>query len=127
VAKVKEAPLRRGLFELMKSLDAQVARRMQRSPEQREVEGVQKWGPYEVKTEEVAAMVLDAVANNEVQLDSVLILTRCFTKCLKLLVEELGEENLGNLRSAYCLEVFRAIGEDARLGAEMLGSSARLM
>ena len=45
----KTPPLEAGIVQAMQALDRQIARRMERSPGEREEKGVQKWDPFSEK------------------------------------------------------------------------------
>ena len=116
----KGVTLNDGLLAAMKALDNQIARRMQRNPEQKEVHGVQKWEPQAEKVEEVTAFILESFGAQKVDLDSILVLSQAFTKSLYLLSEELGQEGLGELRANYCKSAFEIISRDSSCGSETL-------
>ena len=120
--KSKLPPLEEGLLQAMRALDNQIARRMQRSPAEREEKGVQKWEPYSDKIEEVVALVLNFVGNDAVKIDSLLVLGQAMSKSLYLLVEELGEDGLGAIKSAYCRHALEMIERDASRGGAVLSS-----
>jgi hypothetical protein len=94
-------PLEGGLLQAMRALDNQIARAMERTPAEREVSGVQKWTPYAERVELVSTFLLESFGDEEVKLDSVLILAQAFPKVLAILSDELGREALGKVRSAY--------------------------
>jgi len=125
--KAKPQTLEQGLLRSMRALDNQIARHMERSPGERETLGVQKWEPYGQKVEEMTAVVMQALGTEEIQLDSILVLSQAMSKALKLLVEDLGEEGLGKVRSQYSRLALQSIAEDARLGLLILGARAPLM
>jgi hypothetical protein len=110
--KEKVPGLEQGLVLAMSSLDAQITRAMQRSPEEREIHGTQKHNIFSEKVEKVCSIVLDFVESDESNLDSLLICAQAFTKSLYLLVEELGEQGLGEVRSGYCLSALEKIQRD---------------
>ena len=110
----KSPPLERGLLDAMRSLDRQIEREMQRSPSERDVHGVQKWEPYRKRIERICTFSLNALGDEEVSLDAILVLAQSYAKTLALVVEDLEEEGLGNIRSSYCLEAARMINHDMR-------------
>lgn len=124
--KEKLPPLEQGLLEAMQALDNQIARRMERSPAEREVHGVQKWEPYQTKIEEVTALVMQAFGEESVKLDSLLILTQAFVKSLYLLTEELGVEGLGELRAAYTRTALELMSRDVHYGLSQLGAESQV-
>jgi hypothetical protein len=119
--------LEEGLLQAMNALDSQIARVMERSPAEREVYGVQKWEPYQQKTEQVATFVINSFGSNEAHLDSVLVLSQAFVKALKILSHDLGTEGLGKLRSAYCQSAAERINDDMRQLLQELRGHVELM
>lgn len=117
-------PFAADLISALHALDGQVAREMQRSPAELERHGVQKWEPYAKRVEKTAAVVLDSIGEERCKLDSVLIMAQAMTKGLSLLIEELGVENLGELRSSYCRAAMIAIERDARNALALLRNDA---
>ena len=106
--------LEQGLLGAMKAIDNQIARAMQRTPSERDVHGVQKWEPYNTRIENVTAFLLESMADNEVSLDSLLVLAQAFPKALHLIVNDLGREGLGAVRTSYCGEAVKHIERDAQ-------------
>jgi hypothetical protein len=107
--------LEEGLLQAMKSVDNQIARAMQRSPAEREMHGVQKWEAYESRVESIAAFLLQEVGDTNIGLDSLLVFAQAFSKALRLVCDDLGEEGLGKIRSAYCRDAMEKIGRDAHM------------
>jgi hypothetical protein len=105
--------LEEGLLQAMKAIDNQIARAMQRSPEEREQQGVQKWEPYESRIEHVTAFILNELGEDSVTLDALVVLAQSFTKALRLVSEDLGVDGLGNVRSSYCIDAMQKIQRDA--------------
>jgi len=102
-----------GLLMAMRALDNQVAREWQkRSPAEREIHGVQKWEPIAKRVENLSVFVLDSFADESVGLDSLLILAQTMAKSLQLIVDELGEEGLGEIRRSYCASAAENILRD---------------
>ncbi len=114
--KQKIPPLEHGVITAMRAVDNQVARQMERSPAERDLEGVQKWAPHQQKVEQICALVLEAFGDDEVRFDSVLVTAQAFAKALYLLSEELGEVGLGSVRAGYAREALRNILRDAERG-----------
>ncbi|MBX7138324.1 MAG: hypothetical protein K1X83_10095 [Oligoflexia bacterium] len=123
----KPPPLEEGLTMAMRAIDNQISRAMQRSPQEQQAHGVLKWEPYAERIELVAAHVLNASANQEVELDSVLVLAQSFVKALMLLAEELGSEGMGKVRRSYCLDAAEKIRSDIDRIATALGANPELM
>lgn len=111
--KTQLSKLETALLTAMQSIDMQIAREMQRSPSQREEHGVQKWDAYQKRIENISAFLLNNIANRNLELDSLLVLSQAFAKSLQILVEELGEKGLGIVRSSYCMSAADAIARDA--------------
>lgn len=112
--------LETNLLALLHNLDTQVARAMQRTPAELEEEGLNKQSIYLEKIEKISQIVLSAVADTTNQLDSLLILSQALSKALFLIVEELGQENLGKTRSLYCLQALENIEHDVGRGLNEL-------
>ena len=112
----KLEPLEEGLLLAMRAIDKQIAREMQRSPAELEISGVQKWEPIQKRIELVTSILLGFIGSNKRQLDSLLVLSQASTKALRMFVDELGQENIGEIRSAYLEKAFENISRDAREG-----------
>ena len=106
--------LEQGLIQAMRAIENQVARAMQRSPAEREIHGVQKWEPYNTRVENVTAFLLEEIGENTVSLDALLVLAQAFPKALHLLVNDIGREGLGDVRTSYCLEAMKGVERDAQ-------------
>jgi hypothetical protein len=102
-----------GLLQAMKAIDNQVARALQRSPAEREVEGVSKWEPYESRVENLTAFILNALGDGSVAFDSLIVLGQAFTKALRFAAEDLGTDGLGAVRTMYCKDAMDRIERDA--------------
>lgn len=90
------------LIDFLRSLDNQVAREMQKAPADRREGGALKWEPYQKRVELTTSMLLESLATEEIQLDSLLISYQSFSKALLMYIEELGPEGLGRIRTEYC-------------------------
>lgn len=121
--KLKGLPFQDSLLGALKAIDNQVARQMQRTPAEREESGVQKWSPLTDKIEETTSIILDGFADGYVQLDSLLVLSQSLVKAFYLIVEDVGAEDLGDLRSAYCQDALEKIERDARQGLATFSST----
>ena len=106
--KIKLSILEESLLRALQALDSQVQRAMERTPQQREESGVQKWKPFEERVEKLTGFILDAFGES-IELDSVIILTQTMAKALSMLCEDLGTEGLGDLRSAYVEDTLRVL------------------
>lgn len=124
--KEKLPPLEEGLLRAMQALDNQVSREMQRSPEELEKHGVQKFTPYEKRVELVTSYVLDLLADQVTSLDSLLILSQSMAKALYLFAEELGKDGLGAVRSRYTEVALQNISRDADMGIRGLRTEHEL-
>lgn len=118
--------LEEGLAQALKAIDNQIARAMQRSPAQRELHGVQKWEPYAERVEKIATFLLQEVGDGSIELDSLLVCAQAFAKALQLLCSDLGEEGLGKIRSAYCLDAMEKITRDAQVVIDSLSNGQML-
>lgn len=116
----KRPLLEESLIIAMRAIDNQIAREMQRDPKELERHGVQKWEPYEKRVELITALVLDAIGDQEVQLDSLLVMAQSFAKALHLYCEDIGKGDLGKLRTTYCQNAFKNIEQDAVRGEKTL-------
>ena len=123
----KVTPLEENLRKVLQALDTQVQREMQRSPAQEEVHGVQKWEPYRRRIENLSSFVLNSFADQEITLDSLLILSQATAKSLQLLVDDLGSAGLGEVRRQYCIAAFEALNADAERALAALKSDRTLM
>jgi hypothetical protein len=117
---VKRAPFEENMIRSMAAIDSQIAREMQRTPAKLEAHGVQKWEPYQKRTELLVATVLNALGDQEITLDSVLVLAQAMSKALLLTVEDLGAEGLGKVRSDYCRSAMQNLAHDARRALDAL-------
>jgi hypothetical protein len=102
-----------GLLQAMRAIDNQVARALQRSPAEREVQGVTKWEPYESRVENLTAFILNALGDGAVTFDSLIVLGQAFTKALRFAAEDLGPDGLGAMRTSYCKDAMDSIERDA--------------
>lgn len=124
--KQKLPPLESGLLSALQALDNQVQREMQRSPAEREVQGVQKWEPFQKRIERVSVFLLDSLGEQAVDLDSLIILSQAVTKAMKLAIEDLGQDGLGEMRSSYLAWAMENIARDASDSLTMLGKNTEL-
>ena len=102
------------------ALDAQIARAMQRTPKEREEHGVEKWKPIQERVEKVTEIVLQGFADERCKLDGILVLSEAMVKSLRMLIEELEKEGLGEVRSHYCEVIFSNIEREVRTVKELL-------
>lgn len=110
------------LIDCLKSFDSQIAREMQRSPSQLETHGVQKWTPYQRRIERLSAVLLSSLGEQQIDLDSLIVMSQAFTKSLRLVCQDLEDAGLGRIRAAYCKAAFEEILQDARRGKEVFES-----
>jgi len=111
----------------LQALDSQISREMQRSPAEVELQGVQKWEPYQKRIELVTAMILQALSDEEIGLDGILVLSQAVTKALAFISDDLGPDGLGKMRSAYAESAFDAIETDCAKALRILRSETDLM
>jgi hypothetical protein len=123
----KLPPLEAGILQAMKAVDSQIARAMSRTPSEREAQGVQKWLPLTERVERVCALVMNALGDEEIGLDSVLVFAQAFPKALSLIVDDLGEEGLGKMRASYCVSISESIAGDAERTRVNLKGDVALM
>lgn len=108
-----------GLLVALKAIDQQISRALERSPAERDVHGVQKWQPLSERVEQVSSFIMQSFADREVKLDSLLVCSQAFAKCLQLICTELGSEGLGELRTSYSQVALEAIARDAEIGSQV--------
>ena len=121
-------PLDDGLIAAMQAIDNQIARAVSsRSPAEREEHGVQKWEPMDTRIENVTVLVMNALGENSIQLDSVLVLAQAMLKSLQLVAEDLGEDGLGKVRSGYCRSAGDKMLRTLEKMANALGDDRTLM
>ncbi|NBW39866.1 hypothetical protein EBR25_02565 [bacterium] len=113
--------LEQALSRVLETLDAQVAREMQRTPAEREQRGVLKSEAHKKRSEKVSSHILEGISQGEFGLDGALILAEAIPRCLRILAEELGEDDLGKVRSTYLRELFLELEREAELGQCALG------
>lgn len=124
----KLAPLEAGLLAAMRALDNQITREIEkRTPEELEAKRLEKWEPIDKRVERVSAFVLDHFGDETVKLDSVLVLTQAFAKCLQIICTDLGDEGLGKTRSAYCKHAWKHIERDTEHALRILEKGGELM
>ena len=109
-----------GLLTALRALDKQVAREMQRTPAEEELLGVQKWNPYQKRIENIVSYLLELFADRTITLDSLLILSQALSKTLKVLIQDLGREHLGEIRSSYCAVALQTIEKDCTAALDIL-------
>lgn len=107
---------------MLQAIDNQVARQMQRTPEEREEQGVQKAEPLQSRMEKLVEFILQEFGEQSIGLDGILVASEAFPKALRMIVEELGEDGLGEMRSRYCRKVFEAIERDVLRTVQEIGS-----
>lgn len=113
-----------GLLQAMKAIDNQIARALQRTPSERELQGVQKWEPYESRIEHVTAFLLNQLGDGEIAFDSLIVFAQAFTKALRFAAEDLGPDGLGSMRTEYCRDAMQKIERDAgKALVEMCGDA----
>ncbi len=119
--------LEAGLITAMQALDNQIARSVERTPEQREEHGVQKWEPMAQRVEQICVLLINALGDEEIRLDSVVVLAQALSKALFMIVDDLEGVDLGQVRTAYCLDALENILNDAERAKKLLKGEAELM
>jgi hypothetical protein len=126
----KEQPVRSHYEELllraMRAIDNQIAREMQRTPAELEEQGVKKWEPMEKRAELTVSTVLDSLGENEIQVESVLVIAQALCKVILLVSEDLGADGLGKVRAEYFREAIKKIARDMQHGEKALQESDAL-
>lgn len=124
----KLTPLEEGLLTAMRALDNQIMKEVgKRSPADLETRGVQKWEPYQTRVERVCSFVLDALGTEQLKLDSLLVMSQAMVKTLELVVDELGPDGLGQIRTGYCTSALEQITKDAERGLQAIKGGPGLM
>ncbi|MCB0321811.1 MAG: hypothetical protein KDD60_12865 [Bdellovibrionales bacterium] len=118
--KPKAPPLESGLKSALKALDSQIAREMLRTPDERSEHGVLKFEPYSKRVEDVTALLLQGMADQQLELDGILVLAQALAKTLHLWSIELSAEGLGAVRTEYCITAAEGIKRDAERCLEEL-------
>lgn len=122
----KLTPLDEGLLRALRAIDSQVAREMQRTPAELEKLGVQKWEPFNKRIENIAAFLIDNISEQNIQLDSLLVLSQALAKVLKIFSEDLGEDGLGKIRTAYMRWALENLSRDSYEALRALGAEGQL-
>lgn len=123
-SKKKVSPLEDGLLSMLKALDSQIARELQRTPQQREEFGVTKWEPMRKRVEIVTSTLVAELGNQSYSLEALCVLAQASAKALVLLAEDLGPDGLGEIRAAYIADTFDKITNDLRRGSKEVNRSA---
>ena len=110
-------PLFDGVHRSLRAVDSQIAREMQRTPAEREVHGVTKWSPMSKRVELLSAFFLDhigdpALSEDAFSFEALLVMAQSTVKALSLIVQDLGEVNLGDLRSTYARDALNTMQFD---------------
>jgi len=110
-------PLFDGVHRSLRAVDSQIAREMQRTPAEREVHGVTKWSPMSKRVELLSAFFLDhigdpALSDDAFSFEALLVMAQSTVKALSLIVQDLGEVNLGDLRSTYARDALNTMQFD---------------
>jgi hypothetical protein len=118
-------PLEDGLLRALRAIDNQILREIQRDAKGREAHGVGKDDAIERRVELLSTWLLDCFGEDAAKLESLLVLSRAFTKSVSLIAQDLGRDGLGAVRARYCLQTFEDLERDVRLGEEGLGEGSR--
>jgi hypothetical protein len=129
---VVREPLFDGVHRSLRAIDSQIAREMQRTPTQSEMHGVTKWAPMSKRVELLSAFFLDhlgdaAESADAFSFESLLVMAQSTVKALSLIVRDLGEADLGEIRSSYArdalstmqFDVERALVEVSQTGKDL--------
>ena len=121
-----------GVHRSLRAVDSQIAREMQRTPSEREAHGVTKWQPMSKRVELLSAFFLDhigdsAFSEDAFSFEALLVMAQSTVKALSLVVQDLGEDGLGDLRSKYArdalhtmqFDVERALSEISQVGKDL--------
>ena len=109
------------IVRFMQLLDSQVARDLQRRPEEREQHGAfDKNKPISDRVEILVGHFLEQFGSGDIKLDSLLISAESFTTALRIIVEELGKDGLGKKRSEYVENFLSSAQRDYLLTKEIL-------
>lgn len=115
-------PLEEGLLRALKALDNQVAREwQQRGAGEREIQGVSRTEAIDKRVESLTSYLIELFGDEEVGLESLMILGQSACKALSLLADELGPEGLGQVRSSHLIRAAGFIDRDIRRIDEELG------
>lgn len=123
----KKSVLEEGLINALRAIDNQVAREMQRSPAQLEAHGVQKWEPYQSRIESIAALLIDNINAGEIQLDSLIVMSQAVVKAMEIILSDLGQDGLGEVRTHYCRAAMEFITVSAESAKQQLGLKREIM
>ena len=111
----------------MRSLSSQISKEVQRrTPEEREAHGVQNWAPIQDRVESVTSIVLNALGEEDITLDSLLVLSQAMTKGLQIVVDDLGRDGLGKVRTSYCEDALNNISRDTHRALQHLKGGLEL-
>jgi len=115
-----------GILQALIALDNQVAREMQRDPQQVSEQGVQKWQPHDKRIESLMEIILDNFDEGKIQLDSILISAQGLVHALTILIEDLGLVGLGELRRNYCLAAIDRISRNIEQAGRVIKEQREL-
>lgn len=125
-------PLFDGVHRSLRAVDSQIAREMQRTPVERDMYGVTKWQPMSKRVELLSAFFLDhigdpAESEDAFSFEALLVMAQSSVKALSLVIQDLGEADLGEIRSKYArdalstmqFDVERALSEISQIGKDL--------
>lgn len=122
--KSKQAPLEEGLLKALKAIDNQVLRLMQKDIKTRDEHGIKKLHIFDQKVEDISSLLLNALGDKEIDLDSVVVLSQALVKVLSFVVSDLGKDGLGKVRTENSLHALNNIERDLMNAlAEIFGDS----
>jgi hypothetical protein len=121
----EEPPLEAGLRRALRAIDNQIAREMQRTPQKVDSHGVVKWEPIESRVELISSYLL-SLFGEEIELDSLIVLSQAVIKTMSLISEDLGRDGFGEIRSAYIERALEKISRDCLSIKESLRNERNL-
>ena len=104
------------LIEVLSSLEKQIARAANRKTELEVAEsGFGKENIHSDKIERITGSIITSFEDNEIGLDSVLVLTQALLKSLRFISEDLNNEDLGEVRTELINTTINAVDRDLQL------------
>jgi hypothetical protein len=124
--KNQQHSLEGSLIRALRLIDSQISREMLRSPAQREEHGVTKWEPMSKRTELLTSTFLDHLGDHtksdqEFSIESLLVVAQAIVKSLSLIAQDLGEEQLGTIKTWYFKDSLAKINFDVERANQALG------
>lgn len=123
---MKLEPLEAGILTALKALENQIARELQRTPSETELQGVTKWEPYSKRVEKVTGFVLDLIESKSVDLDGIFVMAQAFSKALAMVATDVGPSDLGEVRSDHMRAAGQALDHDAQTILNAINTTQQL-